>query len=43
MDELDRLQGELSIANGRVVELKSLADEDLLVPVLNRRSFLQVV
>ena len=41
MDELDRLQVELSQANQRVVELESIADEDPLVPVLNRRSFMR--
>ena len=41
MDELDRLQSELDQANQRVVELETIADEDPLVPVLNRRSFLR--
>lgn len=41
MDELDRLQIELSQANQRVVELESIADEDPLVPALNRRSFMR--
>jgi len=41
VDELDRLQGELSLANERVVELETIADEDPLVPVLNRRSFVR--
>ena len=41
MDELDRLQSELEQANQRVVELETIADEDPLVPALNRRSFMR--
>ncbi|MCG8653070.1 MAG: GGDEF domain-containing protein [Pirellulales bacterium] len=39
MDELDRVRDELVAANERVTELESMADEDPLVPVLNRRGF----
>jgi diguanylate cyclase (GGDEF)-like protein len=39
MDELDRLKDELVAANERVTELEDMADEDPLVPVLNRRGF----
>jgi len=39
MDELDRLKDELSSANKRVSQLEDMADEDPLVPVLNRRGF----
>lgn len=39
MDEVDRLRGELLAANQRVTELEDMADEDPLVPVLNRRGF----
>lgn len=39
MDELDRLKDELSSANKRVSQLEGMADEDPLVPVLNRRGF----
>lgn len=39
MGELDRLKDELVAANERVSELEDMADEDPLVPVLNRRGF----
>lgn len=39
VDELDRLKDELVAANERVSELEDMADEDPLVPVLNRRGF----
>lgn len=39
MAELDRLKDELSATRGRVIELESKADEDDLLPVLNRRGF----
>ncbi len=39
MAELDRLKEELNAARGRVVELENRADEDVLLPVLNRRAF----
>lgn len=39
MDELDRLKTELSDAQHRMSELEEIADEDPLVPVLNRRGF----
>ncbi len=39
VDELDRLKDELVAANERVLELEDMADEDPLVPVLNRRGF----
>jgi len=39
MAELDRLKEELSAAHGRVIELENKADEDALLPVLNRRGF----
>ncbi len=41
MDELDRLKSELGNANERVNELEAIADEDPLVPVLNRRGFMR--
>lgn len=39
MAELDRLKEELNAARGRVIELENRADEDVLLPVLNRRGF----
>ena len=39
MDEVDRLKDELFAANERVSSLEGMADEDPLVPVLNRRGF----
>lgn len=39
MDELDRLKDELTAANARVSLLEDMADEDPLVPLLNRRGF----
>ncbi len=39
MDELDRLQSELFEAHERVSQLENMADEDPLLPVLNRRGF----
>lgn len=39
MDELDRLKVELIAANERVSLLEGMADEDPLVPLLNRRGF----
>ena len=39
MAELDRLMEELNAARGRVIELENKADEDVLLPVLNRRGF----
>lgn len=39
MAELDRVKEELLAAQRRVVELEHRADEDALVPVLNRRGF----
>ncbi|MGI9382680.1 MAG: GGDEF domain-containing protein [Methyloligellaceae bacterium] len=41
MEELDQLKDQLSAANERVSELESMADEDPLVPVLNRRGFVR--
>ncbi len=41
MDELDRLKDELTAANERVSVLENMADEDPLVPVLNRRGFVR--
>ncbi len=41
MRELDRLKDELLAAHERVRRLESIADEDPLVPVLNRRGFLR--
>ncbi|MGI9387326.1 MAG: GGDEF domain-containing protein [Methyloligellaceae bacterium] len=41
MAELDRLKMELSNARHRVSELEDLADEDPLVPTLNRRGFVR--
>ncbi len=39
MDELDRLKDALVAANEKVSKLEDIADEDPLVPVLNRRGF----
>ena len=39
MDELDRLKSELVEANQRVSQLENVADEDPLLPILNRRGF----
>ena len=41
MDELDRLKDELTAAHERVSLLENMADEDPLVPVLNRRGFVR--
>lgn len=41
VDEVNRLKAELLQAQARVYDLQSLADEDPLVPVLNRRGFLR--
>lgn len=41
MDELDRLKDQLTAANERVSKLETMADEDPLVPVLNRRGFVR--
>lgn len=41
MDELDQLKHDLSQAEDRVSELQDIADEDPLVPVLNRRGFIR--
>lgn len=39
MQELERVKDELLAAQRRVVELEHKADEDVLLPVLNRRGF----
>ncbi|MEC9369048.1 MAG: GGDEF domain-containing protein [Pseudomonadota bacterium] len=39
MDELDSLKAELDQARQRVNQLETMADEDPLLPVLNRRGF----
>jgi diguanylate cyclase (GGDEF)-like protein len=39
MAELDRLKDELGSARHQVTELENRADEDVLLPVLNRRGF----
>ncbi|MFQ5626105.1 MAG: GGDEF domain-containing protein [Methyloligellaceae bacterium] len=39
MAELDRLKEELSAAQRQVIELENRVDEDVLLPVLNRRGF----
>lgn len=41
MAELDQVKSELGAARDRVSELEDLADEDPLVPVLNRRGFVR--
>ncbi len=41
IDEVDRLKEELSIAQERMCTLETMADEDPLVPVLNRRGFIR--
>jgi len=41
MGEVDQLRRETERLRGRVRELESLADHDVLVPVLNRRAFLR--
>ena len=43
MDEVDQLRKETERLRGRVRELESLADHDVLLPVLNRRAFLREV
>jgi len=43
MGEVDQLRKETERLRGRVRELESLADHDVLVPVLNRRAFLREV
>ncbi len=41
MAEVENLRGELDVARKRVEYLEQLADEDALVPVLNRRAFVR--
>ena len=41
LEEYDRLKHELENTKGRVVELETMASEDPLVPLLNRRGFLR--
>ncbi len=41
MGEVERLRGELDDTRKRVVYFESLADEDTLVPVINRRAFVR--
>ena len=41
MSEVSRLKNELAEAKERVVSLENLADEDPLVPILNRRGFVR--
>ncbi len=38
-DEVERLRRDLEISHRRVEELENIADEDPLVPILNRRAF----
>ena len=40
-DRVDQLSGELDRAKRRTAELETLADEDVLLPVLNRRGFMR--
>ncbi len=39
LQEVDRLKNELNAANERVVLLENIAEEDPLIPILNRRGF----
>ncbi|MGH1349818.1 MAG: GGDEF domain-containing protein [Methyloligellaceae bacterium] len=39
LQEVERLKNELSAANERVVLLENIAEEDPLIPILNRRGF----
>ena len=41
MNEVDRLKEELSASKEKIVRLENIADEDTLVPVLNRRGFIR--
>ncbi len=41
MGEVDQMRKETERLRGRIRELESLADHDVLVPVLNRRAFLR--
>ncbi|MGE3625649.1 MAG: hypothetical protein AB7G34_04665, partial [Hyphomicrobiales bacterium] len=41
MSEVDALKAELSQARERVHELETMADEDPLLPMLNRRGFVR--
>ena len=43
MGEVDQLRRETEALRGRVRELESLADHDVMLPVLNRRAFLREV
>tara|TARA_R110000868_G_scaffold101630_3_gene279706 strand:- start:3177 stop:3923 length:747 start_codon:yes stop_codon:yes gene_type:complete len=43
MGEVDQMRRETERLRGRVRELESLADHDVLLPVLNRRAFLREV
>lgn len=43
MGEVDQMRKETERLRGRVRELESLADHDVLLPVLNRRAFLREV
>jgi diguanylate cyclase (GGDEF)-like protein len=41
MSEVDRLRGELAGAKRRLEELETMADQDALLPILNRRAFVR--
>jgi diguanylate cyclase (GGDEF)-like protein len=41
MAEVDRLRGELQGAKKRLEELETMADQDALLPILNRRAFVR--
>jgi diguanylate cyclase (GGDEF)-like protein len=43
LDAIDHLNDELAIANGKIDRLETLADEDVLVPMLNRRAFVRAL
>ena len=43
MGEVDQLRKETEALRGRIRELETLADHDVLLPVLNRRAFLREV
>jgi diguanylate cyclase (GGDEF)-like protein len=43
MREIDRLRSELAKTNGRLDDLAQAADQDMLLPVLNRRAFVREI
>ena len=43
MSQIEHLSDEVAIANGKIDRLETLANEDVLVPMLNRRAFVRAL